>query len=61
MLFEGDATGDSQINAVDLGQIMNRYFNIGFDGADINMDGVTNALDVGRTLDNYFMQGHVPR
>ncbi|MFK7973103.1 MAG: SdrD B-like domain-containing protein, partial [Bacteroidia bacterium] len=61
VLFEGDASGDAQINSVDLGAIMFRYFHIGFGKADVNLDGVTNSLDVGRTLDNYFKQTHVPR
>jgi hypothetical protein len=61
VLYEGDASGDSQINSVDLGAIMQNYFNIGFGQTDVNMDGVTNSLDVSRTLDNYFIQAHVPR
>ena len=61
VMFEGDATGDQQINSLDLGQIMLEYFTSGYSATDTNLDGVTNSLDVGRAMQNYFIRSHVPR
>ncbi|MFK7969877.1 MAG: PKD-like domain-containing protein [Bacteroidia bacterium] len=61
MMIQGDASGDGQVNSLDLGAIMQRYFTIGADDTDINLDGVTNSLDVGRSFDNYFKQAHLPK
>jgi hypothetical protein len=61
LLIEGDATGDQQINSLDLGTIMQQYFNLGREASDTNLDGVINSLDVGRTMRNYFKQSHVPK
>lgn len=61
VLYEGDVTGDQQINSLDLGQIIQQYFSTGYNQTDINLDGVINSLDVARSMENYFMQSHIPR
>lgn len=60
LLYQGDATGDAQINSLDLGQVMLNYFSSGSNATDINLDGVVNSLDIGRSMQNYFKQSHVP-
>jgi hypothetical protein len=61
LLFEGDATSDELINSLDLGQVLQHYFNTGISSKDVNMDGVVNSIDVGRAMQNYFKRSHVPR
>lgn len=61
VLYEGDVTGDSQVNSLDLGEIIRNYFSSGYLETDINLDGVINSLDVARAMENYFTQSHVPR
>ncbi len=61
LLYEGDATGDGQVNSLDLGQVMTQYFNSGAFITDVNLDGVINSLDVARSMRNYFKRTHVPR
>jgi len=61
LLYQGDATGDGQINSIDLGQVMQQYFQAGAASQDVNLDGVVNSLDVGRSMSNYFKRTHVPK
>jgi len=61
LLYEGDATSDGQDNSLDLGQVMQQYFQAGSASQDINLDGVVNSLDVGRSMRNYFKRTHVPK
>jgi hypothetical protein len=60
VLYQGDATGDAQINSLDLGKVLLEYFNTGSTTTDINLDGVTNSLDVARAMGNYFIISHIP-
>ncbi len=61
LLYQGDASGDAQINSLDLGQVMQQYFNTGSNHSDVNLDGMINSLDVGRAMQNYFKRSHVPK